>query len=123
MQTKASKMLIAKIGAVGAAVTAVVVLSAAPAYAVDASHGDDVARVTRSSSGGPYYIRVYDQECDNHRVWVEWVNYNSSVVRTLRDPDGCNGGPGERLQDSRVSSFRVCERTKGCSSWVRGPRG
>jgi hypothetical protein len=122
MQIKASKKLIAKLGAVAAAVAAVVVLSASPAYAADASHGDDLARVTHLSSGDPYHIRVYDQECDNHRVWVEWVNYNSTRVHTLRDPDGCDGGPGATLQDERVSSFRVCERTKGCSRWVRGPR-
>jgi hypothetical protein len=121
MQTKTSKKLIAKIGAAGAAAMAVVVMSAAPAHAAEVGHGDDVARVYLSSPGGPYYIKVYDQECDGHRVWVEWVNYNSTVVHTLRDPSGCDGGPGERLQDARVSSFRVCERTKGCSRWVQGP--
>ena len=121
MQTKASKKLIAKVATVGAAVVAVLALSAAPAYATDVSHGHDSASVTHLHSGDPYFIQVFDQECDHHRVWVEWVNYNSTVVHTLRDPDGCDGGPGERLQDARVSSFRVCERTKGCSRWVRGP--
>lgn len=110
----------AKAGAIGAAATAFVVLSAAPASAAEVGHGNDYATVYASSPQGPYTISVYDKECDNHRVWVEWVNYNSTVIHSLTDADGCGGRGSERTQRTRVSSFRVCERTKGCSRWVQG---
>jgi hypothetical protein len=112
--------LIAKAGAIGAAVTGVLALSAAPAHAYDvrvAQHGRDYARVVEPYPGALYRLEVDDNECDNHRVWMEWVNYGSTVVHTLRDPDGCRGDKGIDTQERLVSSFRVCERTKGCSGW------
>lgn len=109
----------------GAAV-GVVALWAAPAAADDdypghAEHGSDTADVYINNAGS-YVLIVEDNECDNHRVWAEWVNYNSSTVRTLTDTDGCGGEAAGHVQSTRISSLRVCERTKGCSEWVPVPR-
>jgi hypothetical protein len=119
MQTPTFKSLITKSAMLAGAVAGALALSAAPATADPlpaASHGSDWALAAEGDDGG-YVVMVSDEECDNHRVWVEWVNYNSTVIHTLTDGDGCGGDIYMQPQSTSVSSLRVCERTRGCSNW------
>jgi hypothetical protein len=125
MQTNTSKRLTAKAGTIAATVVGVVALLASPAAADNSDelvHGLDVGNVTAYDSGR-YTIEVFDYECDSHQAVVDYVNYGSTVVHTLKDPDGCFGDSGHRSQlHTRIASWRLCERGGGCTDWVSGPR-
>lgn len=62
-------------------------------------------------------VAVRDGECDNNGVRAEYYRSGISGMRTLHAA-GCHGG--ERTATNRanpVTRFRVCEATKGCTSW------
>jgi hypothetical protein len=59
---------------------------------------------------------VGDEECDNHSVRAEYYRYGVSGMRTLHGT-GCHTQRTATDWDHPVTRIRVCEETKGCSSW------
>lgn len=118
--------LTVKVGLAVTAAVGILALSAAPAHAWDnpvggeyAVHGNDQGWTEKVPDEGRYRAHVRDNECDGHRVWAEYYRGGSDYLHTLDDSNGCTGGSWQTPADThRVWKLRVCESTKGCSSWI-----
>jgi len=110
------------IGRMTAAVAIVLALfmalaSPASAHTIGLYHGADSGGVVRHNE-----VAVLDNECDGHRVYVQ---YNVStiggvVAYSLYDSNGCNNSGSVRNHyPQQVTRARICEANVGCSGWVR----
>ena len=103
--------------AVIASTTALVLLSAAPAFAVkvQAKQGSDYASLETDD----YWVEVCDMENDGNGVYAQFSDTGGGW-ETVGDANGSAGGCGNDYVDFRVDRFKVCESDllqDSCSAW------
>lgn len=110
-----TRALKAKIAGVAVGFAAAFLAIATPASAsalgyAEVWHGDDFA----VASGN--YVKVYDGESDGNGVYADFRLANGKHLSQW-DGTGHDTSYSENWYDANVTSIRVCEDHKGCSSW------